>query len=217
MESSFSNRASTEVMMHTENFSHVTWMGQPIWQNIFDIWCCQEIIARVRPRWIIETGTNRGGSALFFANLCDLLGHGEVITIDTEQLHTLAHPRITFLHGSSTSPEISDQVRSIIGRDSGTVFVTLDSNHHKDHVCAELALYADLVTPSSYLVVQDTCIDTLEYLTVHRPGPLGAVREFLQHNPDFSVCPEFDGKYLISHHPSGYLKRAPAAETSKLT
>lgn len=207
METSFPNQASTEVMLHTENFSHVTWMGTPIWQNVFDIWCCQEIISRVRPRWIIETGTNRGGSALYFANLCDLLGHGEVITVDVERLHTLDHPRITFLHGSSTALETFAQIQTMVTRNPGPVLVTLDSNHHEDHVRAEIALYADLVTTGSYLVVQDTCIDTLAYLAVHRPGPLGAVRNFLEQTSEFEICPEFDGKFLISHHPSGYLKR----------
>ena len=207
METTFANQASTALMLHTENYSHVTWLGVPIWQNVFDIWCCQEIIARIRPRWIIETGTNRGGSALYFASLCDLLGHGEVLTIDVEELHSLNHPRITFLHGSSASREISGRVREIVASEPGPVLVTLDSNHHEDHVREELGAYADLVTPGSYLIVQDTCIDTLEYLTVHRPGPLGAVLQFLLKRPDFSVCPEYNGKFLISHHPSGYLKR----------
>lgn len=207
MKSSLTDQAATEVMLHTENFSHVTWLGQPIWQNVFDIWCCQEIISRIRPRWIIETGTNRGGSALFFANVCDLLGHGQVVTIDVEKLHTLSHPRIQFLIGSSIAPEISEEVRRKIAQDPGPVLITLDSNHHEDHVRAEIATYADLVSPGSYLIVQDTCIDTLEYLTVHRPGPLGAVLDFLKERPDFQVCPEFNGKFLISHHPSGYLKR----------
>lgn len=200
-------RSATEVILHTENFSHVTWMGQPVWQNIFDIWSCQEIVAKVRPRWIIETGSHRGGSALFFAHLCDLLGGGEVISIDKKQSHEVKHPRVIFLEGDSAAPAMVETVRDRIAGTEGPILVTLDSDHHEAHVRAELAAYANLVTPGSYLIVQDTCIDTLEYLSVHRPGPLGAVREFLGQRDDFEVCPEWDGKYLLSHHPSGYLRR----------
>jgi len=34
----------------------------------------QEIMFEVKPDLIMETGTYRGGSALFFAHLCDLPG-----------------------------------------------------------------------------------------------------------------------------------------------
>ena len=201
------NAALTEVMKHTKNFSEVTWLGQPVWQNLFDLWCFQEIITKIRPRWIIETGTNRGGSALFYASLFDLLDHGEIITIDVTKMERRPHPRIIYLDGDSASDDIVRAVRERIGGAPGTVLVTLDSDHGKDHVARELELYADFVSPGSYLIVQDTCIDTLEYLKTFRPGPLPAVREFLKTRNDFRVCPEYNGKLLLSHHPSGYLKR----------
>lgn len=201
------NAALTEVMKHTKNFSEVTWLGQPVWQNLFDLWCIQEIITKTRPRWIIETGTNRGGSALFYASLFDLMDHGEVITIDLTKMERRAHPRITYFDGDSASEDMVRAVRERMGSDPGTVLVTLDSDHSKAHVAKELELYADLVSPGSYLIVQDTCIDTLEYLETLRPGPLPAVRDFLKTRDDFRICPEYNGKLLLSHHPSGYLRR----------
>src|SRR5882724_347619 len=99
-----------DLIAKTENFSHVTWLGQPVWQNVLDLWIMQETIAEVKPALLIETGTNRGGSALFFAHLFDLLNHGEVITIDVEKMHDITHPRITFLIGSSIATEDVDQV-----------------------------------------------------------------------------------------------------------
>src|SRR5688572_13169795 len=136
-----------QLIAKTENFSHVTWLGRPIWQNVFDLWVLQETICQVRPALFIETGTNRGGAALFVAHLFDLLGHGEIITIDVARMHDIVHPRITFLLGSSTAPQVIDQVRERAARANGPVMVTLDSDHRADHVRAELNAYAPLVTP----------------------------------------------------------------------
>jgi cephalosporin hydroxylase len=191
----------------TDNFSHVTWLGQPIWQNVFDLWVMQETIAEVKPALLIETGTNRGGSALFFAHLFDLLGHGRVVTIDIERLHDIAHPRITFLLGSSIAPEIIASVRALAEQTGGPVMVTLDSDHRAPHVRAELDAYAPLVTPGSWCLVQDGVIDTLPRFADGRPGPLAAIEDFLRSRSDFVIDAERSRKFLISHHPSGWLKR----------
>lgn len=59
------------------------WLGAHVVKCPFDLWMYQEILFRTRPDVIIETGTFFGGSALYMASLCDLLGNGRVITIDT--------------------------------------------------------------------------------------------------------------------------------------
>ncbi len=196
-----------QLITKTDNFSHVTWLGQPVWQNVLDLWVMQETIAEVKPALLIETGTNRGGSALFFAHLFDLLGKGQVVTIDIEKLHAIAHPRITFLIGSSTSPSIADTVRSLAQHANGPVMVTLDSDHRQAHVRAELEAYAPLVTPGSFCVVQDGVIDTLSRFADGRPGPLPALEEYLSAHPEFEVDVARCEKFMISHHPRGWLKR----------
>jgi len=76
----------------------------------------------------------------------DLLGRGKVITIDIEKQPNLpSHPRIRYLLGSSTAPEIVAQVRGAIGP-ADKVLVVLDSDHHRDHVLNELKIYSALVT-----------------------------------------------------------------------
>jgi cephalosporin hydroxylase len=190
----------------TDNFSHVTWLGRPIWQNVFDLWVMQEAIAEIKPAILIETGTHQGGSALFFAHLFELMGHGIVVTIDVEKKHDLAHPRIAFLHGSSIAPEVVAQVRSLAAG-GGPVMVTLDSDHSQRHVRAELEAYAPLVTPGSYCLVQDGVIDTLPRFASGRPGPLRAIEEFLAAHPEFEVDENRSRTFLISHHPKGWLRR----------
>lgn len=199
-----------QLVEHTENFSHVTWLGRPIWQNVFDLWVMQETIAEIKPALFIETGTNRGGSALFVAHLFDLMNHGEVVTVDVEKLHDINHPRISFVLGSSVSSQIVDAIRTRAASATGPVMVTLDSDHTESHVSAELAAYAPLVTPGSYCLVQDGVIDTLPRFAGGRPGPLEAINTFLRSHPEFEVDEARSRKFLISHHPRGWLRRRVA-------
>ena len=196
-----------DLLFKTDNFSGTSWLGVPIWQSTLDLWTIQETIAELRPALLIETGTNRGGSALFYAHVMELLGRGRVITIDVERLHHLDHPRIQFLHGSSTSPEIVERVRRAAAQADGPVMVILDADHARDHVAAELELYAPLVTPGSYLLSQDGVIDQLALFADSRPGPLPANRAFLEAHPEFEHDRARTERFLITQHPVGWLRR----------
>lgn len=191
----------------TENFGDVTWLGHPIWQNVLDLWTIQEALAAVKPALLIETGTNRGGSAFFYANLFDLLGAGRVITVDVERMHALTHPRVTWLLGSAVEPGIVAQMQAAAKDAGGSVFVILDSDHSARHVAQELEAYAPLVTPGSYLLVQDGVIDTLPIFRQGRPGPLPAILDFLRRHPEFEVDRARGERFLITHHPMGWLRR----------
>ena len=61
-----------------------TWLGRPIIQLPEDIIRLQETIYSLRPDVIVETGVAHGGSAVFFASLCKLMGKGRVITVDID-------------------------------------------------------------------------------------------------------------------------------------
>jgi cephalosporin hydroxylase len=196
-----------DLIAHTANFGTTTWLGAPIWQNVLDLWTIQETISEIRPALLIETGTNRGGSALFYAQLMDLMGSGRVITIDVERLHDLNHPRIEFLHGSSTDPDVVERVRAAAAEADGNVMVILDSDHAREHVSAELELYGPLITPGSLLLSQDGVIDQLWLFSDSRPGPLGANREFLARHPEFEWDRERNERFIITHHPAGWLRR----------
>ncbi len=203
----FRTLLNDEFVRHTDNYSHLTWMGVPVWQNIADLWVIQEVISQLRPALIVETGTNRGGSSLFYAHLMDLLGEGRIVTVDVEKLHHLQHPRVTCLHGNSTAPEILQQVRAIAADITGQVLVILDSDHSASHVMGELREYQALVPPGGYVLVQDGIIDTLPRFTHARPGPLPAIEQFLAEHPNFQIDEDLCQKFPISHHPRGWLKR----------
>jgi cephalosporin hydroxylase len=196
-----------------------TWLGRPIIQFPQDVLAMQELIWRVRPRAIIETGIARGGSLIFYASMLELLGEeGRVLGIDIDirphnRAALLAHPlarRITLLEGSSVDETVITRVREFAR--GSPVLVVLDSNHTHAHVLRELLLYSPLVTKGSYLVVLDTIIEDLPGdFFPDRPwgkgnNPKTAVREFLTTNDRFVIDKEIENKLLITVAPDGYLK-----------
>jgi cephalosporin hydroxylase len=191
----------------TDNFARTTWLGTPILQNVLDLWTIQETISEVRPALLIEIGTYVGGSALFYAHLMDLLGHGRVLTIDVARLHSLDHPRIEFVQGDSVSDPVVGRARAAADEAGGPVMVILDGDHSRDHVARELELYAPLVTPGSLLLSQDGVVDESPFFREFRPGPRAANREFLRRHPEFEHDRERNDRFLVTYHPLGWLRR----------
>ena len=195
-------------------------MGVPIIQYPQDIVALQEIIWRVRPNVIVETGIAHGGSLILSASLLELLGgDGRVVGVDVEiREHNRAvieaHPmmkRITLIEGSSTDPAVVKRVQEST-RGRGPVLVLLDSNHTHQHVADELKLYSPLVTKGSYLIVFDTVIEDLPAAgRSDRPwgpgnNPKTAVREFLRGTDRFTVEVDIENKLMITVAPEGYLR-----------
>lgn len=202
-----------------------SWWGRPIIQLPDDMIRIQEAIFEIQPDIIIETGVAHGGSLIFYASLLELIGKGRVIGLDIEvRPHNKeaidAHPmskRIDLVIGDSISKEVVNQVRSMI-KPTDRVMLILDSNHSKAHVAAELAAYADLVTPGSYLLSQDGVMQLVAGMPRTQPdwaddNPIPAVEEFLASRKDFVLrkpARPFDESQDVpdcSHHPIGWLQR----------
>jgi cephalosporin hydroxylase len=190
----------------TDNMLSVRWLGQPIWQCPMDAWVIQEVIGELRPDVIVETGTFLGGSAYYYAGLCELLGHGEVISIDINPKGTIAHPRITYVNGSSIDPEIVAQVGQKL-RSAACALLILDADHSQPHVFAELKAYAPAMPVGSYILIQDACIDTFEIFKADRPGPAGAIHQYMAANPQFVRNRELEERYVMTFHPWGWWQR----------
>lgn len=203
-----------------------TWMGRPIIQLPEDILVIQELIYRLQPDVIIETGVAHGGSLVFYASLCELMGRGRVLGIDIEirehnreaiESHAL-FKRITLIEGSSTDHIVVDRVARQIGSHD-SVMVILDSNHEKGHVLEELDAYAPLVTEGSYIVVCDGVMELVHDVprgsaTWLNDNPKAAAADFLSAHPEFALDdpprPIFDeslGVQRATHWPGAFLRR----------
>ena len=197
------------------------WLGLPIIQYPQDILAVQEILWRVKPNAVVETGVARGGSLALSASLLHLLGSdGFVVGVDIDirphnraaiESHPLS-PRIKLIEGSSTDPQVVAKVHDLVGSRQPVVLL-LDSLHTHQHVLSELHAYSDLVQPPSFIVVFDTIIERLPAEAFpDRPwGPgdnsMTAVDEFLaEPGCRFQVDEEFDSKLVLSVAPRGYLR-----------
>jgi cephalosporin hydroxylase len=188
-----------KVQWNELQWQSISWHGFPVWQLSDDLLRLQEVILRIRPDVIVETGVNQGGSAVFFASLCRFMGKGRVVSID------LAIPRsvreavnkspygdfIVLIEGDSTAPETVEAVRRLIG-DKETTFFFLDSDHSKAHVLRELNAYACMVSPGSYIVAADGIMRMLHDTpngshTWREDNPAAAAREFVRMNRDFVI------------------------------
>lgn len=207
---------------YSYNFS---WLGRPIIQYPQDLVALQEIIWRVKPRLIIETGIAHGGSIIFSASMLELLGgDGLVLGIDIDirdhnrpliEGHPLAR-RLRLVESGSLDEAAAAEARRLAER-GGPVMVILDSDHTHAHVLAEMRLYGPLVTPGGYMVVFDGVVEDFpEAVAPGRrwgPGnsPLSAIWEFLSGTNEFEIDREMEDKLLISAAPSGYLVKKGAA------
>ena len=202
-----------------------TWLGRPVIQLPEDLMVIQEVIYEQRPDLIIETGVAHGGSLVFYAGLCELLGKGRVIGVDIDtrpynrsaiESHPMSH-RILLIDGSSTDPTVIEQVKHEVGADE-TVLVVLDSDHAKNHVLAELEAYAPLVSKGSYIIATDGVMELVHDVPRGSPewltdNPRAAAQEFLHAHGEFVLedpPPLFDesaGIRRATHWPGAYLRR----------
>lgn len=187
-----------------------TWFGVAVQKHPFDIWIYQEMLYRMKPDVILEIGHCVGGSTMFFAHMLDLLGKGRVVSVDiTDYLrdprsYVREHPRITWITGDATMPDVESAVRSHI-KPTDRVWIIEDSAHDFFTTYGVLSTYQDLVRPGDYFVVEDTiCHHGLD-AGVH-PGAWEAVDEFLEQYPNWEVDRSME-KFSMTWCPRGFLRK----------
>lgn len=201
-----------------------SWMGVPIIQNPADILVNQEIIYKLKPDIIIETGIARGGSLIFYASILSMVKKKfKVIGVDIN-LHK--HNRksinnskfskfIKIIDGSSVDKKLFLKIKRLIKKKS-KVLVILDSDHSKKHVYEECKLYSSLVSKNSYLIVADTILGFMNKnqtpkmrskIWYRNNEPMSAANKFLTENKDFKIDKTLNGKLIFSSSFNGYLKK----------
>lgn len=207
---------------YTYTFS---WMGRPIIQLPEDVMRIQEVIYRLRPDCLIETGVAHGGSLILYASLFKTMGKGRVIGIDVEirpanrkaiEEHELSS-YISLVEGDSVGEETVAAVHAQV-QPGDSVLVILDSCHSFHHVLGELEAYHTLVTPGSYIVATDGIMRDLADVPRGKrdwdqDNPERAARVFIERHPEFVLeqpAWPFNESQLeknITHWPGAWLRR----------
>lgn len=184
----------------------LSWMGFQTGKLPSDLWIYQELIFSFRPDLIIECGTHKGGSALFFADIFDRVGSGNILTVDLyPQPNLPTHSRIQYLNGSSISKETFSLVKDR-AINYNNIMVILDSNHSRDHVLEELRLYSPFVPVGGLIIVEDSFLNGHPSHNEFGPGPMEAIDQFIKDSNDFVIDRSFE-KFLFTLNRRGFLRR----------
>lgn len=196
---------------HEQTYDNTYWLGVRAMKCPLDLWIYQEILFKTKPDIIIETGTNEGGSSLFLANICDLMNHGEIVTIDIASIKGKPeHKRIHYLQGDATSKEIISKITELINKINAKpdkkIMVILDDEHSERHVLEEMEIYGKLVTVGNYMIVEDTSMGGHPVWPESGSGPLEAVQRYMQTHSDFEIDLSCE-KFLLTFNPDGFLRK----------
>jgi cephalosporin hydroxylase len=198
---------------NTGVWNKTTWMGVKCWKSTSDMWNYQEILVDIGPSLVVEFGTYRGASAIYFASVLRSIGKPfKVLSVDIYggrvSPQARRDPDIMFLESSSTDPEVSDHIGALKAEFPGPIFAILDSDHSRDHVLAEMKLLRPLLVSGDYLVVEDSQLNGHPVLPGFGPGPFEAIQAYEAEFPlDYRHDREREQKFGWTQAPSGFLIR----------
>lgn len=200
------------------------WMGVPIIQLPSDVIVLQELIYKIKPKFIIECGIGHGGMLLFYATILKALKikKYKVIGIDVKirsinKKRLLKNPlikNIELIEKSSTENQITNFLKkkySIKVKDKKIII--LDSNHTKEHVLNELNLYSKMLNRGDYIIVMDTIIEFIDKkFNIGKQfskgnSPYNAVNIFLKKNKDYELDKYYENKSFLTVARNGFLKK----------
>jgi len=186
------------------------WKGVPCLKNPFDLALYQRLLWAQKPRTLIEIGSNKGGSALWFADMAEILGFRmRVISIDIVPVWGVKDKRIDFRTGDGRKLEtvLSQRELAALPR---PLLVIEDASHDYDQTLAALRFFDPVMRSGEYLIVEDGIIEAMLATDRYKGGPSKAIDEFLaeagdRYEIDSRYCDYFG--YNVTWNTNGYLKR----------
>jgi cephalosporin hydroxylase len=186
-----------------------TYKGIPTLKNPFDWALYPMLLWEARPRTIMEIGSNRGGSALWLADLMRSFGlPAHIHSIDLNPVGDVKDPAITFHRGDANHLErclAPGFMRSL----ARPLLVIEDSSHFKETSLAVLRFFHVWLSPGEYIIIEDGIITELGLAADYNGGPRAALETFLVEYTEY----EIDARYCdwfgknVTYAVNGILRR----------
>jgi cephalosporin hydroxylase/glycosyltransferase involved in cell wall biosynthesis len=198
----------TDAFWRSDMRQEVTWLARRVSKCPTDLLVYQELVARVKPDWVIETGTGGGGRAFFLATICELMEHGQVVSITDGTAAPMdklpQHQRITYLDGDATSGDTIERLHSLVGEDANALVIFGLTGCNR--LLKMWEHYEPLIPVGSYAVLEETITNGNPVWPGMGPGPREASKEILKLSPNF-IADNAMEKFGLTFNPGGYLKR----------
>jgi cephalosporin hydroxylase len=186
-----------------------TYRGLPMMKHPMDMALYAELIWREKPSMIIEIGSGSGASALWMADMLRSYEYeGYVFSIDIKPPEPeFKDSRIKFIYGEAANLEPCFSGRSISS--VHPILVIEDSSHLSSDTLAVLNFFAPHMQAGEYIIVEDGNVSDIGNAQAREGGPLKAIHQFLEENPEFAVDRSYCDRYgyNATANPDGYIKR----------
>lgn len=184
--------------------------GVPLQKNPFDLALFPLLLAQARPRTLIEIGSYRGGSALWFADQARALGLDlQILSIDLDPPTDIEIPGARFLQGDARNlaAVLPPSSMAALAR---PLLVVEDASHLAEATAAVLAFFDPWLHPGEFIVVEDGILSDMRVAADYGGGPLRAIDAFLERTGgryvvDRGFCDYFGAN--VTWNVNGYLRR----------
>lgn len=170
----------------------------------FDYVIYQMILFEQQPDLVIEIGSNKGGGALYIADLMDIIGKGTVHTIDiTDKVEQIVkdHKRIKCFFNGYENYDIGQTKKY------EKIMIIEDASHYYIDSYNCLKKFGDIVSKGSYYIVEDGIVNKLKLKKAYNGGPQRAIKEYMKSSDNYIIdkkwC-DFFGKNA-TFNVNGYL------------
>jgi cephalosporin hydroxylase len=188
-----------------------TYKGVRCLKDPFDLAIYTRLIWDLRPKSVIEIGSNQGGGALWFADMLSVMGllPCPVVSVDKVPPAGFADARIAFLAGDAArlGDTLSPELRAALPH---PWLVVEDSAHTYAVTLAALKFLAEATIAGDAVVIEDGVLDDLGMGEAYQGGPNRAIAEFLAAAPEtFRVLTPYCDMFGVNatYNPNGYLLR----------
>jgi cephalosporin hydroxylase len=180
----------------------------PMLKHPVEIALYMRLIWETKPATIIEIGTQKGGAAIWMADLLNLFGlPGRVVSVDLNPPQPPYVPsNLSFMRGDANNigATLTDDVLKSLPH---PWLVIEDSAHTFVATLAVLRYFADWLQSGEYIVIEDS--NASEMGQADDGGPAKAIATFLRERRDFEIDTEICDHYgqNVTGNPNGYLRK----------